>query len=525
MRSLILQSCLAGICEWICCPGARNAEILQALAASPELVTWTHFDERSAGFFGLGRTQATGLPIAVVTTSGTAAAELLPAVVEAFYQGRPLVVITADRPIEFRNTGAPQSIEQTNIFADYATCTDIQDSEQIPEDLFAGWDAMRPLHINICLPEPRLDIAYRDTDYEARPPSGRPPFKQSLVQLAQALRIKAPHGMAILLGGLDPDEQAAATWFAEELQAPVLADATSGLRESLGKLCLEGGDRILREHPPELVLRIGDVPVGRFWRDLEDLPQCEVISITRTGFSGLARESHVITGDLDAVIRALGDVQKVGDPQGLLKISRRRAVIREELLVQYPESEAAMTRALSTFACLGDHIFLGNSSPIRLWNEYAQSHLPTENVRANRGANGIDGLVSTFLGNASEFDDSWIFLGDLSALYDANALALHPQMPEGKRCLAVMNNFGGGIFRTLPGAKEMSPEMTQLLIQPHEVELEYLAQLWGASYLSIRSAEDWESLEEGNNDALLLLEIFPCPQQTAAFNTAIQSIS
>lgn len=71
----------------------------------------------------------------------------------------------------------------------------------------------------------------------------------------------------------------------------------------------------------------------------------------------------------------------------------------------------------------------------------------------------------------------------------------------------------------------MSPEMTQLLIQPHEVELEYLAQLWGASYLSIRSAEDWESLEEGNNDALLLLEIFPCPQQTAAFNTAIQSIS
>ena len=97
VKSLLAQCCLGGICEWVVCPGARNMALLQVLAAAEDLVKWTHFDERSAAFFALGRIQDMGLPVAVVTTSGTAAAELLPAVVEAYYQRRPLLLLTADK--------------------------------------------------------------------------------------------------------------------------------------------------------------------------------------------------------------------------------------------------------------------------------------------------------------------------------------------------------------------------------------------------------------------------------------------
>ena len=110
VKSLLAQCCLGGICEWVVCPGARNMALLQVLAAAEDLVKWTHFDERSAAFFALGRIQDMGLPVAVVTTSGTAAAELLPAVVEAYYQRRPLLLLTADRPADYRGSAAPQRI-------------------------------------------------------------------------------------------------------------------------------------------------------------------------------------------------------------------------------------------------------------------------------------------------------------------------------------------------------------------------------------------------------------------------------
>ena len=116
VKSLLAQCCLGGICEWVVCPGARNMALLQVLAAAEDLVQWTHFDERSAAFFALGRIQDMGLPAAVVTTSGTAAAELLPAVVEAYYQRRPLLLLTADRPADYRGSAAPQAIEQADMF-------------------------------------------------------------------------------------------------------------------------------------------------------------------------------------------------------------------------------------------------------------------------------------------------------------------------------------------------------------------------------------------------------------------------
>lgn len=133
-----------GVREVCVAAGARNASLVAALASSKGIRLWHFFEERCAGFFALGRVLVDGRPVAVVTTSGTAAAELLPSVIEAYYQGRPLIVVTADRPARYRHSGAPQAIEQEGLFGLYA--------EVLAED--ASWAARMPLHINVPLDEP-----------------------------------------------------------------------------------------------------------------------------------------------------------------------------------------------------------------------------------------------------------------------------------------------------------------------------------------------------------------------------------
>ena len=143
-RELIQQARAAGVAEFCVCGGSRNSPLLAVLGAS-DLRTFSFVDERSAAFFALGRIKQHGKPVAVVTTSGTAVAELLPATVEAYYSSLPLMLITADRPARFRGTGAPQAIEQEGIFGPYAAAS------------FDGWDQTAPLHINIEFDEPQID--------------------------------------------------------------------------------------------------------------------------------------------------------------------------------------------------------------------------------------------------------------------------------------------------------------------------------------------------------------------------------
>ena len=141
-RELVTKLRGCGVAEFCVCAGSRNAPLLFALEQSK---LYSFVDERSAAFFALGRIKLRGVPIAVVTTSGTAAAELLPATIEAYYSGLPLVLVTADRPARYRGTGAPQSIEQVGLFGPYAASD------------FETWALDRPLHVNIEFEEPLID--------------------------------------------------------------------------------------------------------------------------------------------------------------------------------------------------------------------------------------------------------------------------------------------------------------------------------------------------------------------------------
>ncbi|MCH7224723.1 thiamine pyrophosphate-binding protein [Haloferula sp. A504] len=500
-----VRDCLAnGVREFVVCAGARNAALVEVLAraeAAGHVTLRRHFEERSAGFFALGRTMQ-GTPCAVVTTSGTAVAELLPSVIEAAYQGRPLVLVTADRPARFRESGAPQCITQPGIFGGHAGSGDWQ-----------AWDRRSPWHVNVELEEEfepgELSLADEGRRHGAEWP------RLAMAGLARWLKDDLYRGLVVMIGELEPEDAEDVYHFIHDLKVPVVAEATSGLREALGPLVLADPDRQLKAHPPGKVLRLGAVPSGRFWRDLEEMPETEVWNVTRSGYPGLARESHTIQARVGAAIRGLGEVEVADDALDLLEGNSRRAALIDELLEAFPDSEPAMLRTLSTYAALGSGVFLGNSLPIREWNLFAQWDVPIPEVRANRGVNGIDGQISTWLGWTAAREDAWCVVGDLTALYDLAAPAMLGQVERKGRVLVVVNNGGGQIFSRVPRLASMSGRGRELMLNPHELSLEGWASMWGMDYRVIDSQDGFDALEPGEKP--LLVELRPSASETTDF--------
>ncbi|SHJ81244.1 2-succinyl-5-enolpyruvyl-6-hydroxy-3-cyclohexene-1-carboxylate synthase [Rubritalea squalenifaciens DSM 18772] len=511
----VIDACLsAGIREYVVCAGARNLSLVAALAGAEEVIVWSHFEERAAGFFALGRMMDSREPCAVVTTSGTAVAELLPAVIESHYQGRPLVVISADRPAGYRGSGAPQVIDQVGIFNAYAeSCIDVRTGA---EECFSGWSMRRPWHVNVCVEETDAMIASDAQLAEFKP-------VREKLEVGGLLKFfdACWQGVVVCLGGLEPEDRGEVMHFLQEIKVPVLADATSGLRELLGNLVLADGDRVLKKVKPAKVLRIGEVPVGRFWRDLEEMPEVEVLSLSRTGFSGLARESQVITGQIGRIIRGVGEIGEVGDVLDLLKENSRRWSQIDELLESYPDSEPSMIRTLSIYASIADTLYLGNSLPIREWAQFSQREHPIEIIRANRGANGIDGQLATWAGLTYGTDDAWCVVGDLTAMYDLSAPALLDGCEGGGRVIVVLNNGGGKIFDRLPRVAKMDGQVRDVIANSHGYSFEAWAAMWGMDYMRADSAEEME-VEAG--EVPLVVEVCPCDKQTQAFWKAYEAM-
>ncbi len=511
MKSLISCCATAGIAEWVCCPGEQNAPLLAALLECPVIHRWSQSEERSAAYFALGRIQATARPVAVVAGQGSAAAALLPAVVDAYYNRRPLVVVTTDKELPGGGVGSPGCIETENLFGMYAPTVEVNLPCAVSDlpDLAALCAEGFPLHIRLCPAEGML----RGGDYTGLTVAEAPPaprFRGSLVSLSQMLRFRAQEGLLLVLGALDPEEQEPALWLARTLRVPTVAEAASGLREELAPYLLLGADGILSARPPRYVLRLGAVPTCSFWRELENLPQTEVYSVTRSGFSGLSRKSTVIEGELEQIMKALGDVPHVGDAGRLLSFGRQISGRCEELLLSYPECEAAMVRYFSNHACMADVICLGSPSCIDLWNRYAQTQVPTLYLRQ---ATGADGTVSSFLGNTPDAAIACCLTGDLTVLRDVVAANMLPQLPPGKRIVAILNNAGAGLA-VRPG---MVPEQEELLVQPPVYSMAELAHLWGAEYYAIHCEADFEILETLDDNAFALLDILPDAEQTEAF--------
>jgi 2-succinyl-5-enolpyruvyl-6-hydroxy-3-cyclohexene-1-carboxylate synthase len=533
LPALTLKSLLehTGVREFIICAGARNSALLVMLAAIPGVRLWHHFEERSAAFFALGRILDHERPVAVVTTSGTAAAELLPAMVEAHYQGLPLIALTADRPASYRGTGAPQAIEQAGIFGVYPKLAlDISTLETAPAILqtLESWDFLGPLHLNLCLEEPtaaalpflreageRLRIA-TTTENEAHA------FRQ--IPLPDPAEYPNP---LVLIGDLLPFETFAVQAFAAELKAPVHAEASSGLRESfcLSDLHVYGGDHILKRHPHGSVIRLGGVPSCRFWRDLETRPEIPVLSYTRSGHSGLARPSTVITLQ-DCLTKprftnffyeeSCPNLSSI--PESLKNLYLKNCLVHyfhprlASVLASHPTSEPGLVHALTREIPEDSIVFTGNSLAIRHWNLCAHPRTGLH-ARALRGANGIDGNLSAFLGLAADAEEAWCLVGDLTALYDLAAPWMLRQLKTPRLRIVVMQNAGGKIFSRLPALQGLTDFERALMENPHPISLAGWAQQWGLAHRSGRHAlPDLSGLPDR-----VVIELFPDPDATESF--------
>lgn len=508
-----------GVREFCLCPGARNAPLIYPLVHSTQVKLYHWPEERSAAFFALGRIKATGAPVCVVTTSGTAAAELLPAVMEAYYSGLPLVLLTADRPRRFRGTGAPQSAEQVGLFGCYAPeMYDLQSGEVLS---LKKWSAQTPLHLNLCFEEPSDNDCQQIRVDHCPVRAWQPPAVEFSPDERYLSFMHRSHFPLVVVGGLHSSQQEAAVNFLRHLQAPVYLEGISGLREDprLEPLRLTGMEDIWKfsaqhAYPIDGILRLGTIPTHRLWRDVENkggkIPVC---SISELPFSGLSF-ADVIQTHLPSFFAWAATLKPFHD-YPYLKWKQADIMSQQKLLDLFQEeplAEQSLIHALSKKIPAASKIYLGNSLPIREWDlgaTYASRHFK---MACSRGLNGIDGQIATFLGFSSPEQQNWAILGDLTVLYDLVAPWISSQMPAISTNLVLVNNGGAGIF-----ARMFAYPAFQ---HTHALSFCPLADFWKWRY------ERWEAIPDEmiNSQGGSLIELVPNPPSTARFLKRLKDI-
>jgi 2-succinyl-5-enolpyruvyl-6-hydroxy-3-cyclohexene-1-carboxylate synthase len=484
-------------------PGSRSTPIVLSLVREPRIRCWSHVDERCAGFFALGAAKASGLPLAVTCTSGTAAANLAPAVIEAHQARVPMIVLTADRPAELREVGAGQTIDQLKLYGDAVKWFfEVGVDDATPARLRwiralacrAYWTAVEgcpgPVHLNFPLREPLVLSEPLPADDSGRP-GGRPWISREPRAPAPATLPELPP-RGVIVAGRDERGRglgAAAARFAERAGYPLLADPLSGARH--GPAAVAHYDLLLRDPRfaaqmrPELVLRIGDLPTSkplRAW--LEAL----------AGAPQVALDPEGVWQDPAAVV----SISEPGDPVAALEAGAPETPADPDWLAAWRGADDAAARAIDE--TLGDELseplvarslgewlpaeatlFVASSMPVRDVEEFFAAHELAPRVLSNRGANGIDGTVSSAFGAAAAGAGSVVLLiGDVALAHDIGGL-LATRRLRLKLTIVLLNNDGGGIFHFLPVAGERDV-FEEHVATPHGLEFARAAELYGLAH-------------------------------------------
>jgi 2-succinyl-5-enolpyruvyl-6-hydroxy-3-cyclohexene-1-carboxylate synthase len=459
----------AGVRDAVVCPGSRSTPLALALATRKELRVHVRLDERSAGFFALGIAGASGRPVVVCVTSGTAAAELHPALVEAHHGRVPLIVCTADRPPELHGVGAPQTIDQRGMYPHVLRWA--ADPGVPIEETWWSWRSLGaravaeatsgpmgpgPVHLNLAFREPFVG--------EPGPlPDGRPDglaAHRVTVHGGVGEPWAPPAGNGVLLAGAGCGPPEAVLALAEHLGWPVLADPRSGCRVSNDHV-VAAADAIARHAPaplrPGVVVRLGASWVSRVLP--EYLSAAEVIAVDPWWRWDDAdrRASIVHRVDPAAWLAAALEVAAPEPPPGWLErwqeAERLAQNAVDAALGEDRLSEPLVARRLFRVVSVGTTFVVSSSMPVRDLEWFAPARPAPPKVLANRGANGIDGVCSTALGAAAAGVGPVVALvGDLAFLHDLSSLVAPCSEDTGNCTIVVVDNGGGGIFEFLPQA-------------------------------------------------------------------------
>ena len=520
----------AGVRHFCVCPGSRSTPLALTIARHPQARLWMHLDERSASFFGLGLARASREPVALLCTSGTAAANFLPAIVEARQARVPLVVLTADRPHELRDCGAPQTIDQLQLYGGQVKWFfDLEEPVDEPEVVrHARIVACRavaaarqgppgPVHVNLPFREPLVPVAPTSWPAGTEPrPDGRPyvavessrrlPSDVLAERLAAELR-PVGHGLIVCGPQDDPELGPAVAALAEAFDFPILADPLSGVRcgRHDRSLVLDSYDAFLRlpsfveRHAPEVVLRFGAMPTSKpVLLYLQLHATCRQIVVDGDGgwLEPTLLAAEMVHADGPALCRALAPYGPARADASEWAAAWRaadrltRAALQSGLAEIDELFEGRVFAELAELLPDGSTIFAGNSMPVRDLDTFFPGDERTIRLLANRGANGIDGVVSSALGAGAAGQGRLVLvIGDLSFYHDSNGL-LAARQHGLDATIVLLNNDGGGIFSFLPQADQ--PEHFETLFgTPHGLDLRPLAETYGARFTRVSSWDEF----------------------------------
>jgi 2-succinyl-5-enolpyruvyl-6-hydroxy-3-cyclohexene-1-carboxylate synthase len=505
-----------GVSDAVVCPGSRSTPLALALAADGRIRVHVHHDERAGAFLALGLGRALGRPAVVLTTSGTAAVELHPAVVEADLDRVPLLAVTADRPPELRDVGAPQTVDQQHLFgraprwfADPgppdAAAEGTWRSVAARSVLEAVGPRSGPVHLNLPFREPLHGSPAAlppgrsgGAAWHARPP-GAGVSGEQIEAVAACLRPAAARGL-IVVGGAVADP-AGVLALADAWGWPVVADPRSGCRVE-HPLVVAHADAVLRVDGPRrdatAVLRLGTIPASKVvakWSAASTGPQV-VVEAGGAWLDPHRTAALLVAAEPGALARGLAGVAEPASADPGWSAGWRAAddavaaVMAAELDGEGPVTEPGTARAVAAAVPPGGSLVVSSSMPVRDVEWFAGS-LPGVTVHANRGANGIDGVVSTAVGVALAGAPTVTLVGDVALLHDTNAL-LGLAGRDVDLVVVVVDNDGGGIFSFLPQAAALDADrFEQLFGTPHGVDLGRLA---AAHHLALRTIDTAEAV-------------------------------
>ncbi len=544
LDSFVDELIRAEVRQAVVCPGSRSTPLAIALARRPDdMRIWLELDERSAGFFALGLARTLRQPVALLCTSGTAAANFMPAVVEAHYSRVPLLVLTADRPPELLDNGAPQAIDQNRLYGNYVKWfANVALPEASNEMLryvrtLAGRAAnvarsipTGPVHLNFPLREPLTPVPGQlpaESEREGLAWQGRAdrqpyvstvsaPRRLDLTQLEVLANDLKSRERGLFIAGPQDNQAltAALLELAHELGWPILADPLSQVRSSG---TINNYDAFLRlakfrdKLEPEVVIRFGALPTSKPLNQyLAHYPAARMLVVDGAEDwrePSLLAEQMIwadpvaLCEDLSRIVAAKSSSSNDSWRNQWHTIANRTARLLGARFEQNEEFfEGQVFAELATLLPTNSTLFVGNSMPVRDLDTFYNRPSSDVRVMCNRGANGIDGVVSSALGAAAGLAASGIdtltsplvlVIGDISFYHDMNGL-LAAKMHKLNATIILLNNDGGGIFSFL--AQADYPEyFEQLFGTPHGLDFEPAAKMYGAQFDSV---EDWPAFRQ-----------------------------
>ncbi len=531
-----------GLSTAVICPGSRSTPLTIAFAQHPHIEAIPILDERSAAFFALGIAKRSQLPVALVCTSGTAGANFYPAVIEAKYSRVPLLILTADRPPELRNCHAGQTIDQLKLYGTYPNwqtelavpSTDLGMLCYLRQNIIQAWERSLfpicgPVHLNLPFRDPLVPIPQPETEHlKSQFPAEEffsninnlhfpLPTTYSLLPNLPLQQWQLCDRGIIIAGVAHPQRpqeycQAIAS-VSQFLGWPVLAEALSPVRNyaNLNPYLISTYDLMLRDRrladklAPVMTIQLGELPTSkklRTWLD-NTQPQRWIIDPSAENFDALHSKTihlRISIEQLTAKIIPCFQEKQVNDRvnfvPGYLKLwcdaeRKIRGAIDQTMQSMDTLFEGKAAWLLSESLAVGTPLFIANSMPVRdaefFWRPNERKIIPY----FNRGANGIDGTLSTALGIAHQHQSAVIISGDLALLHDTNGFLISNKF-SGHLSIILINNNGGGIFEMLPIA-EFEPPFEEFFATPQNINFAQLCTTYGIEYQPI---DNWKQLKK-----------------------------